>query len=235
MNKNLRKAHRWVGLVASLWLLLLATTGLLLQHTHDWKLDKSYINNQTLLKLYGIGNQFIAFEQGQHKLVQIDGQLIQNNRVTIKLEEEINGAVLGNQNWIIATNSQILWINTSGQIIQSLDELDGLHTPISNIGNIENRLYYKSNEAIYDLETIQINDTSKVHWSKPIENNLIKQQAIKQTSKDYLSLEQFIFDLHAGITSPSIFNDIAAIALILLSLSGLFLFFRKTKTNKQTR
>ena len=228
-----RKFHRWIGLIASVWLLLLASTGFLLQHSQQWHLDKSYINNAAVLKIYGIGEQFIAFKHNNQQLIQLDKQLIQNNTTTVKLNENINSAIYLQNLWVIATDTQIIWLDEKGQILQSLDQLDGIHLPISKIGSSNQELIYNSNNNNYNIESelIDPNSLTSIQWSQPETNKNLKQKAIELTSTNYLTTEQFIFDIHAGITTPSLLNDIAAISLIILSLSGIFLFFRKKKRN----
>lgn len=235
-KRIIRKMHRWIGLIASIWLLLLASTGLLLQHSHDWNLNKTYIGNSFLLKSYGIGEQFVAFEQNNHQLTQLDKQLIQDNTPTIKLSENINSAIYHKSNWIIATNSQILWIDSVGEIIKTLDNLDGIPTDIKNLGLYNYEIYFKIYKKTYKLDDLSIkkNIESKIHWAKPKINNKLKKLAIQLTSENYLSYQQLIFDFHAGITTPLLINDIAALALIFLSLSGIVLFLKKRKTNSQT-
>ena len=235
-KRFIRKFHRWLGVFASLWILLLATTGLLLQHSDQWGLDEKFIKNSFILKSYGIGVQFIAFEQNGHQLTQIDGRLIEDSIVTIKLSYNINSAIYHQSNWIVTTNSQIHWLNASGQIIQSIDELDGLPLPVDNIGISNNSLFILSDRKVYDLNTLKMTNQSSdsIKWVQAISNSQLKEKSIQLTSSNYLSYEQLLFDLHAGITAPSIINDMAAIALIILSLSGIYLFFRKkNRTNHQ--
>ena len=236
IKRFIRKFHRWLGVFASLWLLLLATTGLLLQHSEQWGLNKKFISHSFILKAYGIGAQFKAFEQNKHRLVQIDGQLIEDSIVTIKLSENINSAIYHQSHWIVTTNSQILWLDATGQIIQSMDELDGLPLPIDNIGISNNSLYILSNKKVYDINSLKISNQShdSIKWVQALTNPQLKEESIQLTSSNYLSYEQLLFDLHAGITAPSLLNDMAAIALIILSLSGIYLFFRKkNRTNPQ--
>ena len=188
-----------------------------------------------LLKSYGIGEQFIAFKQGNHQLIQIDKQLIQNNKPIIKLSETLISAIYHKDNWIVATDNQIIWIDSNGQIIQSMDEFDGLKLPISNVGLFNQELIYNSEGENYniDSEKVKTNSHTAIQWAELDTDISIKQKAIELTSKNYLTFEQFIFDIHAAITTPSLLNDIAAISLIILSLSGIFLFFRKKKRNRQ--
>lgn len=233
-KKHLRKFHRWAGLITSIWVLLLAITGLLLQHSQQFNLDKKHITNKYILALYGIGNQFVAFEQDGHRLQQIDKQLIQDGTTTIKLDENISSAIFHQSHWIAITDSSVYWISLNGQIMQSMDELDDLPRPIEKIGLSSNSVIIKNVNKNFDLNTLkEVIPQSTTLWSHPLNNNDLKQEAIRLTSKDYLNFEQFIFDLHAGITSPSLLNDITAIALIFLSFSGIFLFFRKNKRSNR--
>lgn len=229
MKKHIRKLHRWIGVLASLWLLVLASTGLLLQHSKDWGLEKKHITNSSLLKAYGIGKKYKAFKHGDQLLQQVDKQLIQNQKITIKLSENITAAIYQSPNWVITTKSQILWINQVGQIAQSMDEIDGLPLPLLDLGLTGNQLIIKTNDGNFLLNTLEKINTMPVNWSHETEDEKLKHNSIQQISHNYVSYQQAIFDLHAGITTPSLLNDIAAIALILLSLSGVFLFFRKNK------
>ena len=46
--------HRRIGLLGLLLVIILAVTGILLNHTEKFKLDETYINNAWLLNWYGI-------------------------------------------------------------------------------------------------------------------------------------------------------------------------------------
>jgi len=227
LRKFLRKIHRWIGIIASVWLLLLATTGFLLQHKDDWKLDEKYTNSPLLLSLYEIGDQYISFEDQNHTIAQLDHQIFINSQSILKLEDAIIGAIFQDSNWIIATNSQLIWINTEGQILQTMDDMDGLPLPIEKLGNNNNNILVQSNNQTISIDTFQPTRQA-ITWSIATNSEKLKESLIQTSSHNYLSYQQLIFDLHAGITSPSLFNDIAALALIFLSLSGIIIFFKKS-------
>lgn len=234
-RKLFRKFHRWIGIFASLWLLILASTGLLLQHSHDWKLDKKFIQSPFVLESYGIGKQFIFFNQGQHQLIQLDHQIIQDKQISIKLTTPLKSAIFNNSHWIVATEKQILWLNQQGQIVQTIDELDGLAIPIESMGIKNQQIYINSNDQIFNLNSLKpaTVPATEIQWSKGINDAKLKLLTLNNFHVDYLSYQQVIFDIHAAITTPSLLNDLAAIALILLSLSGILLFFKKKKTIRQ--
>jgi hypothetical protein len=198
IKRLLRKAHRYIGVFAALWLLLLASTGLLLQHSSDWRLDKSFITNQTLLKLYGVGQHVVAFKADNDFLIQIDKELLINQQKT-PFSEPIQKVAFREHKWIVETHLGQTWFNQKGEAIQFFDELDP--SPLQ---------------------------AEEIRWLTPSHDKNLINQAIKEVSVSYLSVSQVVFDIHAGITTPSTLNDLAAVALIFLSLSGLVIFFRKT-------
>jgi hypothetical protein len=227
LRKFLRKIHRWIGVLASVWLLLLATTGFLLQHKDDWNLDQQYTESKLLLSLYKIGNQYISFETNNSSIAQLDYQIYINKQPVQKLEQQIIAAIYQQPNWIVATDTKVIWINEDGQILQSLDELDGLPTKIENLGNDQYDLFIQSENKSINLETLKPSSLV-INWSQASQSEDLKQQLMHQASHNYLSYQQLLFDLHAGITSPSLLNDFAALALIFLSLSGIIIFVKKS-------
>ena len=52
--KSLYVWHRWVGLVAALFVIVLAVTGLALNHTEELQLDARHVRTAWLLDWYGI-------------------------------------------------------------------------------------------------------------------------------------------------------------------------------------
>lgn len=197
LKRFLRKLHRQIGVFAALWLLVLASTGLLLQHRSDWGLNKAFITNQTLLKLYGVGQHSIAFQTDNGFLIQIDKELLINQHKTL-FPEPINKVAFRENKWIVETHLGQTWFNHKGEIIQYFDEFGPSPLP-----------------------------AKEIRWLIPSQDKNLITQAIKEGSTSYLSVSQVIFDIHAGITSSSILNDFAALALIFLSLSGLVIYFKK--------
>lgn len=227
LRKLLRRIHRWVGIVASVWLLLLATTGFLLQHKDDWNLSNYHTQSSWILGVYGIGDNYISYQHKQDSLAQLDQQIFINLIASSKLQETIVGAVYQHPNWVIATPSQLMWFDKSGQIVQSMDELDDIPVPITQLGLVNQELFIQHNQQTINVNSFETYETP-VEWSIASNTDELKQKLIKTSTKNYLSYEQIIFDLHAGITSPSLFNDFAALALIFLSLSGIIIFFKKS-------
>ena len=204
LRKLLRKIHRYIGVFTAIWLLLLASTGLLLQHSHSWGLDDSFIKNKFILKQYGIGQIIKAFKKDANTLVQVDKNLVINNNI-VNFSQKIEKIGFYTSFWIVKTQDSQIWYNQKAKIVQTIDEFD--EPAVSN---------------------------SEIRWLANNKDEQLIESAINKVSDGFLTVEKFIFDIHAGITASSVLNDIAAIGLILLSISGLFLFYKK-KTNRSIR
>jgi len=186
-----------MGAFAAIWLIVLASTGLILQHSTDWELDKSYIKNRFILKYYGVGENIRIFKSLDNHLAIVDKNLIINNKAIISPDSVLKVAYYKTY-WIIQSTDSQIWYNQNGEIFQSFDEFD--HAPLTK---------------------------DEINWLSSSDNNKLRQQVLALISKDYLSIEKVIFDIHAGITTSKLLNDFAAIALILLSISGFIIFFKK--------
>jgi hypothetical protein len=145
-----------VGIIASVWLLLLATTGFLLQHKDDWNLSSHHTQSSWILSVYGIGDNYISYQNKQESLAQLDQQLFINLKASSKLQETIVGAVYQQPNWIVATPMKLLWIDSQGHIVQSIDELDGIPTPITQLGLINQELFIQHNQQAINVGTLEV-------------------------------------------------------------------------------
>lgn len=227
LRKLLRKIHRWVGVIASLWLLLLASTGYLLQHKEGFNLENKFIQSTTLLSWYGIGEQFLSFELNQNKVAQLDYQVYVDESPVLKLEKELIGVVEQGANIVLATENELHWFNQDKELVQSMDSLDGLPSPIVKIAIQDSQIYLKSLNGVFTLEG-QLVDNIFNNWSTSSQDLGLKNQLLSNSSNEFVSWFTLLFDIHAGITTPSLLNDLAAFALIFLSLSGLIIFFKKS-------
>ncbi len=199
IKKRLRTLHRQIGIFSALWLFVLASSGFILQHKNDWGLDNAFITNTFLLRLYGIGQHTAAFCSGEDCLIQIDQEVLINHNSTM-LSNPLRRVAFIDDKWVVETHAEQMWFNRSGEMLQRFDDFEP--SPLK---------------------------PQEIKWLKASADNGLITQAISEVSDSYLSVAQVVFDLHAGITSPSILNDFAALALIFLSLSGLVIYFRKKR------
>lgn len=232
LRKLLRKIHRWVGLLSALWLLQLATTGLLLQHADTLKLTSSFVKSPTILQWFDYGHRQQAWDVAGEVVYQIDDE-VKINEAIINIAEPLVGAVKLNKQWVLATSNQLRWINPKGEIINQIDDFDGVPTPIEQVVIDLQTVFLQSGGVWYQVLT-------DLTFEPSISPTTIKNQprALLATEKENLfrellgqklSYDKVIHGIHSGIKSSSWLNTLSALALLYLCFSGIYLFFKTPK------
>jgi len=230
--------HRRIGLLALTLVIILAMTGIMLNHTNSLKLDEIYIENSLLLNWYGIEPEDepvsyrLSIHAQPHLVSAWQNKLFFDNKPVNSLDEKIHGVIATEQFIIVALDNAIILLSDEGELVERV--ATGVSfKPILRLGmkykrpviETSNHLFYMADEHILDWDVI-INDG--VLWSKPAElSEDEREQLLLAYRGRGLKLERIILDLHSG----RIFGhygiylmDGAAIALLWLSLSGLWVW-----------
>ena len=85
------KLHRYTGLFSAVILLMLAVTGIALNHTEDLKLDEKMVNSPAILNWYKIKppDSLKSFSSGQHWLTLVNHQLYFDHTLLMKNESQL--------------------------------------------------------------------------------------------------------------------------------------------------
>ncbi|WP_154224079.1 PepSY domain-containing protein [Marinicella rhabdoformis] len=237
LRQFLRKIHRWVGLLSALWLLQLATTGLLLQHADDFGLSHRYVSSATVLQWFDYGKNQTAWEVNEEKLYQIDDQIIMSENKA-ELTAQIISVVKDNEQWLVATKNSITWLNPQAEIINQIDDFDGLPTPIKNINILKGKLNvmtekgsFSQNEQGEFLQHMYPAIESETP-SRPLTSKE-SSEIIPLAFENKLSYDKVIYAIHSGLKGIPPLNTFSALALIYLSLSGIYLFLKPSFRRKR--
>ncbi len=244
--------HRRAGLFAFVLVIILSITGIMLNHTEKFNLDGTFVDNSWLLKWYGIEPEDepvsyrIENQQGEQRSSHIisswQHQLFFDDTAITKLEQNIHGAIGAEQFIVVALDDEIILLSYEGEFIERVSTSISFSN-IQRLGIKYKRpiietsepLYYMADEHILDWDVI-INEG--IEWTKPYAlNDEEYQQLLVAYRGNGLKLERVILDLHSG----RIFGqwgiylmDAAAIALLWLSLSGLWVWSsRRRKMRKK--
>lgn len=252
-RKSLRylvlKWHHRVGAVLALIIVVIAVTGILLNHTDDLNLDSSPVSNPLLLQLYGIEMPTNTDHYQQHSAwAAIVGQSVFFDNQRITNCDSLNGFVYVNSSYILACADKLILLTTDGDVIEIIDEYQDLPLPIDAIGIADNkRIVLKVNASYYEsalegiawLERTDTTQSNKnVIWSQASsdENPNLKALELAYIGSE-ITLERFILDLHSGRIFGIvgiIFNDIFALLLISLAMSGFWIWnTRRAKMRKR--
>ena len=242
--KTLFSWHRYMGLVAALFVLILASTGIMLNHTEDLELDSTYIQNSWLLNLYNIKppENITAFKVNNFWVSQLQDQLYLN---TSKLEiqtGQLVGTVISDEYIVIATVSNLILLTLQGELVETLSSAHGLPTPIEQIGlSRDNKLVVYTTQGIYraDVDELSWSDysSSKIKWStqKTLPAELLSTILDLYHSRD-LNYERILLDLHSGRLLPKLgiyIMDTAAVLMMLLAITGVWVWFSIRRRKKR--
>ena len=244
--------HRRIGLFALVLVIILAITGIMLNHTEEFELDETYVNSSWLLNWYGIEpeDEPVSYRvknaTGSHIISAWNQQLFFDEVAITHLEQDIHGAVGAEQFIVIALDNEIILLSYEGELIERISTSISFSN-IQRLGMKYKRpvietsepLYYMADEHILDWDVII---DEGIEWTEEysLSDNEHEQLLVAYRGNG-LKLERVILDLHSGRIFGSYgvyLMDAAAIALLWLSLSGLWVWSsrrRKMKKKKHYR
>jgi hypothetical protein len=229
-----------------LFVILLATTGLLLNHTEDLALDSRHVQFGLLLDWYGIKvpDDINSYPAGSATVTAM-GNRIYLNAVPISQEHApLVGALEFSGLIVIATGEHLLLYSPKGDLVERLDATAGVPAGIQALGLTASGLpvvrspegYYQSDASFLEWRKVQIPDAT---WSLPAgaQPELVKalQQAYRGTG---LSLERLLLDAHSGriLGAWGVYLvDAAAFVFLLLACSGVWLWHRRRASARAHR
>ena len=235
--RNLLKWHKRIGVTAALFVILLAVTGLALNHTERLELDQKFIGSSTLLDLYNISlpDDPVSFATENHRISLLGNRLYFDDKELKDQADQLLGAVEIKDSVVIATSAEILIFDQGGELIEKLSGAEGVPAGMQKIGlSPENDLVVQAAHGAYlaDLGSLSW-DEKPVAGTVWLEPSAIKEPLKTSLSKAYrgkgLSIERVLLDLHSGriLGSFGVFlMDAAAILFIILAITGVWMWSR---------
>ena len=222
----LYKLHRYIGLSSAIVLLMLAVTGIALNHTDELKLDRQMIQSKAILDWYAIKppENIKSFATKNHWITQINQQLYFDHSVLLKNENSLLGAIETDDFIVAALNNSLLLLSLQGELIEQ--------TPLNAVEQIG--LTHQQHIVIKSSKDIRISDDGLLSWHPYNKEQVLWSkitQAPESISHDLktnfrssiLPLERVILDIHSGRffgTAGVMIVDISGVFLIILALSG---------------
>ena len=246
-NRFLARWHRRIGLTAALLVLVLSVTGILLNHSDQLGLDAAPVQSDVLLSAYDIdAPELTGFSLGDNWLSHAGGNhLYLNDRELTYCAGQLAGAVAYRDNWIVACGDELLLLTASGELIERIGASYGLPQPVSQLGLLKNNgqndaLFMQNGVNSYRLDVEQlswdIETEQQVEWSTP--TALPEQYSaalLNQHLGQEITWERFVLDLHSGRLFGSWgpwLMDAAALIMVLLSLSGFYMWWQKRRLGR---
>ena len=234
--------HRYMGVSAAIFVLVIAVTGLLLNHTEDFQFDSKHVQSDWVLDWYGIKapRDMHSFLAGDRYVTLMGEHLYLNRREVEGSFQQLVGATLNKDMFVVAVSDSILLLSPRGELIDRLQRSDGIPAGILRIGSdaggaviVQTSLDRYQPDADFLHWSRWDNDPASVRWATPSPLDPKLKSALQHHFRgEVLPVERVILDLHSGRffgqLGPWVF-DAAAVLLILLSLSGTWIWLKRRR------
>ncbi|MCZ6525738.1 MAG: PepSY domain-containing protein [Gammaproteobacteria bacterium] len=231
------KWHRLVGIGAALFVILLAISGMLLNHTQELGLHEIHVQNETLLNWYDIGSKspITGYQVDGNWIAQVGERLFFNRELFDERTEALHGAVAFDGMIVIAVKDRLFLVSRQGEMIEKLGGAEGVPAGMKNIGvSVDNQLVISAAHGVYivdiDSPAWQEFDDVEAQWSVAATlPETLRAELLQSYRGTGLPLERVILDLHSGrMLGPLAvyFMDFIALLFIFLALSGGWMWLR---------
>ena len=241
MSKTARRIillwHRWLGLAAVPFVLLLAITGVLLGRTDTLDLDTSYVTSDWMLAWYGVApsGDLVSFPAGERWISWLDGTLYFDGAPVQRAVPVLTGAAALESVIIASTGDALYLLTMDGELVEKV-------APIGLAGTIDGVTVGPNNAVliraggevlISDIDMIawRANHDDGVTWpERQTAPKAIQDTLLESYRGTGLPWERVLLDLHSGRLIGSFgpyVMDGAAIILLLLSATGVYNWVRR--------
>ena len=240
-SRLLRRWHKCLGLSSAIFLAFMALSGFMLNHGNSFNLDSTDISTPWLMSWYGLeplAPDQCFQEKGLLFCSQGDIWVLTGHRLKSGHGEPIGAIRVAEQIWI-ATADEIYIYDLSGQPIDKIERGFLPRLPIHRLGTRNGALVANVGSSTYvtgdGLSWKRLPDNANINWSKL--SSLVPEQKrkIAPLFAPSLPLQRIVADVHSGRILGRFgvyLTDILGGILILLSCSGLWLYFgTKNKKN----
>ncbi len=231
--------HRYMGVCSALFVVMLAITGIMLNHTETLKLDSRHIQSSTLLDWYGIKPATAphSYAVNEHWISEVDGQLYFNDQPLSTDATTLRGAVALETLLIAALPHQLLLLTLEGEIIEQMETVHGIPNGIQQIGiNSEGLLILNTDHGRFstDAELLEWQPYAADHgitWAQqqPPSPELLNTLLITHRGNG-LTLERIVLDTHSGriLGLWGVYlMDAVAVIFIFLAAAGIWIWVKR--------
>jgi len=239
--KTFKLWHRRLGVLSAFFVLLLSITGIALNHTDELSLSHQAIHNSWILNHYGIkAPTDLRFYQNSNVMIT-DNFVWLDNNLLVETPTKIIAAGKLHSYITIVMEDQIYLYDQQGILVDHLDGNVGLPHDIQKVNFADKALilktpqrYWKSDEQLLNWFELSLNEEPKWASSSEMSNQQIEKFQGYFRSR-FLTLERIFLDIHSGRIFGMVgvlVMDTVAVLLILLSLSGLYMWLRSIKAKR---
>lgn len=237
-SRALARWHRRLGALAAAFVLLLSVTGILLNHSSELALGSRFVRTAWLLDWYGIEAPHAprAYAVGNRWISQIGARVYFDANDLGDFGALVGAVALPNA-IAVAAGGKIILLTHTGEKIEILGGEHGVPAGMRALGRSGDALAVHAAHGLYradaDLTRWHERGDKNVVWATPgTPPAALQAQLIAAYRGQGLSVERVLRDLHSGRVLGRFgywLMDLAALALVLLAATGLWLWMRRGK------
>lgn len=234
--------HRYAGIFAALFVIILSVTGIALNHTDDLALKNSNISASFLLDHYNVQqpSHITRFIQPPFTVTQADDVLFVNGSRVASLNKTVIGIATFQDFILVATEDEVRLINDEHIVVETLGPADFIPNNLTGIANYNNEIYLQTSEQTFrltgDLTIEPAAQSSIPKWSSPTElTEQEKKSVIQRYKSNIISLETVLLDLHSGRIFGHygvLLFDAVGLILIFLAGTGIIIWLKQRHPKK---
>lgn len=236
----LRSAHRWVGVGVALFLLMLAVTGVALNHADDWHLDRRYVSWSWLLDAYGIRAPAPAasFADRGYRATQLADTLYFEGKPVQEGIGNLSGLVVTGPVAVAGLADGVLVMTLSGDVIERIGLEQQLGGPIRRIGRTGDAVVVDGPHGLlvsdpdvtgFVAPGVEFSPDA-LAWPAPTPPSAAELETLNRQYRGRgLTVERLLADLHSGRAAGAagrLAMDVVAVLLIVLAVSGIVIWAR---------
>jgi hypothetical protein len=228
----LRRWHARIGFAAMLFFLILAATGLMLNHGKGLGLDGRFAHAGWLARWSGIKTEppRHAFRSGHHVLIAANGRWLLDGKISGEQLPQPVGLIELAGIFVVASEAALYVFSEDGELIEKLEPGALPSVPVRAIGSSAGGMVLRTASGVFtstDALSWRPASQRSMLWSTPAKLSTGERQAYENVLTPGVSVQQLLLDLHsgrfAGRYGPLVV-DLLALLLAILSLTGAWLF-----------
>ena len=246
-SELLKRWHGRMGVLAAAFVLLLAFTGLCLNHVSGWGFDRTALRSPALLSLYGMAevSTVLSYPLGEAYISQSNGQLFYQAEEIAGCEGALVGALALSSTSagqiIVACERELLLFSPTFALIEKIGGAYGLPIAVKRVGLVDGELLLDTSAGLFVADLKALRWTAKEAGAKP---NFSQWSAAEQAPEaltlalaasvdsEDITYERLLLDIHSGriLGEWGVYLvDAMALLFMLLAISGLVVWLKGRK------
>jgi hypothetical protein len=225
-SQLVRKTHRITGVIVAAMLLIVSSTGIILNHAEDIDLD-SYVPGFLAGIYFSPSDQVNGYVANEHYFFVLSEELYVDSTRVRYCGSDLGGVARFEYGYQILCDGSILWLDMDLNVVDWLTEAAGLPGQLQSIVSFKDDVLVSDGDKTY-LVDIEVPAFKVVDVSPPKSGTI--QIPAEVLMEESVSWHKLILDFHSGRVFGTVgkyASDLLALAFILMAITGLMIWTRR--------